>query len=148
MEPITKEQGDKIISLLEQILAKGGVGGGGSNTGGGGANPKFKEGAFTGWKAARVPGWAKFDAGVQLGDLNAKGLAFWLAYEPRPYQGNISPQDLALRRLLDQAKADVDSGAWVPPQYTNKPKEAKAPPKSSPTPPPQGDNNEKDDVPF
>lgn len=122
---MTKEQGDRIITLLEQILAKGGVGGGGSGPVG---DPSFREGVFTGWKAARVPSWTKFDRGVQFGDLSGKSLDYWInTWQPNGYQGNPpKPEDLALRKLLDEAKAEVDSGAYVPPKYTNKPKEPRS----------------------
>lgn len=121
-------QGQKIIELLEDILTAikaNGTGGGVKNTSG------HKEGVFSGWKAARVPMWAKFDGGIQFGDLSGKALAFWLNYQPKGYNGAPpKPEDLALRKLLDQAQMDIDSGAYVPPQYTNKPKEpSKAKPK-------------------
>jgi hypothetical protein len=61
-------------------------------------------------------------------------LAFWLGYQPKGYQGAPpKAEDMALRKLMDQAQADVSSGEWVPPQYTNKPKEpSKAKPKPAP----------------
>lgn len=119
------EQLDQIIGLLKEILAATKAGGGVKNASG------HKEGVFSGWKAARVPMWAKFDGGIQFGELSGKALAFWLGYQPKGYQGAPpKPEDLAMRKLLDQAQSDIDSGAYIPPQYTNKPKEpSKAKPK-------------------
>jgi hypothetical protein len=126
---MTPDQGQRIIELLEDILTAikaNGSGGGVKNASG------HKDGVFDGWKAARVPMWAKFDGGIQFGDLSGKALAFWLGYQPKGYQGAPpKAEDVALRKLLDQAQADVSSGAWVPPQYTNKPKD---PSKAKPNP--------------
>lgn len=154
---MTPDQGQKIIELLEDILAAikaNGTGGGVKN-----ADPNFKEGAFTGWKAARVPSWAKFDGGIQFGDLSGKALAFWLSYQPKGFQGAAPrAEDLALRKHLDQAQQDIESGTYTPPQYTNKPKDpskAKAPkPAPAATPPAGGSAGEggnidgDDSVPF
>jgi hypothetical protein len=147
---MTPDQGQKIIELLEDILTAikaNGSGGGVKNASG------HKEGVFDGWKAARVPMWAKFDGGIQFGDLSGKALAFWLGYQPKGYQGAPpKAEDVALRKLLDQAQADVSSGAWVPPQYTNKPKEpSKAKPKPAPPTEAQQANQggeSTEDVPF
>lgn len=121
--PNTLEQLDQIIGLLKEILAATKANGGGAKA----TDPNFKEGVFSGWKAARVPSWAKFDGGVQFGDLSGKALAFWLGYQPKGFQGAPpKAEDMALRKMLDQAQQDIDSGEYKPPQYTNKPKESKA----------------------
>jgi hypothetical protein len=161
MDTITKDQGDKIIGLLGQILiALNAMKDGGAMTAsgrGGSADPNFREGVFTGWKAARVPSWTKFDRGVQFGDLSGKSLDYWInTWQPNGYQGNPpKPEDVALRKLLDEAKAEVDSGAYVPPKYTNKPKEPKAdrpaPRRETPVDQGQGggqNDNGDSDVPF
>lgn len=158
---MTKAQGEQIIGLLGQILvALNGIKDGGSMSvsgRGGSADPNFREGVFTGWKAARVPSWTKFDRGVQFGDLSGKSLDYWLnSWQPNGYNGNPpKPEDLALRQLLDEGKAEVDSGAYVPPKYTNKPKEPKSDrpaPRSGgsggrPAPAPQDESND-EDMPF
>lgn len=147
MDTITKEQGDEIISLLKQILAKGGVGSGGSG-GGAGGDPGFREGVFTGWKAVRIT--FGFDKGVQLGDLGGKGFAYFFdKWQPRE---PVKAEDAALQRALAEAKIEIDSGAYVPPKYTNKPYVPKdggagrGPSGERPAPAPQDQIDE--DVPF
>lgn len=146
---MTNDGEKQIIGLLTEIrdLLKAGAAS---------SDPNFKEGVFTGWKAARVPGWAKFDKGVQFGDLSGKSLDYWInSWAPNGYNGNPpKPEDMALRKLLDEGKAEVESGAYVPPQYTNKPREPKKDaassrpaPRSKPTPPPQ-DDDDGSNVPF
>jgi hypothetical protein len=147
METITKEQGAEIIDLLKQILAKGGVGGG---SGGGfittkGTDPNFREGVFTGWKAARVT--FGFDQGVQLGDIGEKGWDYFMnRWAPRD---STYPADVAFKAAVEAGKDEIRSGHYVPPKYTNKPREPKSERMSStPPPPPAGGGDAEEQPPF
>ena len=156
MNTLTQEQGDRVIALLVEIrdlLKAGAV----APRVGGGSGSGHKEGVFTGWKAHRVPSWATYDAGIQFGDLGAKSLDYWLKWEPKGWKGAPpKPEDLALRKVLDEAQAEVESGAYVPPKYTNKPKEERSSSGSRPprreTPvdqgPGGGNETPEEDVPF
>lgn len=152
MNTLTQEQGDRMIAVLVEIRdllksrAAAPKAAGASN---------HKEGVFTGWKAQRVPSWAQYDAGIQFGDLGKKALEYWLNWEPRGWKGQPpKPDDLAMRMALDEAKAEVESGAYVPPQYTNKPKEERSAARSArkETPvnqgPQTGQEITDEDVPF
>tara|TARA_R110002050_G_scaffold69003_1_gene149417 strand:+ start:1287 stop:1730 length:444 start_codon:yes stop_codon:yes gene_type:complete len=101
----------------------------------------------TGWRAFKVPQWAKFDAGTPLGDISAKSLRWWIdTYEPKPWyskkEGVEKPPasaDLALRKALDQAKQELDGGEQVPNEPDPAPK---------PRPEPDAASIEDDDIPF
>lgn len=87
-----------------------------------GAAPASTATAHTGWKAARVPRWAKFDKGIPFGDLSAKSLAYWFKWTPQGFRGAPpSDSDITLRKLLDEAQAQIDAGTYIPPERTVKP---------------------------
>ena len=69
------------------------------------SQPEAKEGD---WRKFIVPKFIKKYAGMTLGDMELKDLAWWAEnYEPKPFRGSISPQDEAFRAALDDA---VNSG--------------------------------------
>ena len=101
-------------ALLEKLVS----GGGAKNPAAGAAGGTH----HSGWKAVRVPSWAKFDGGIPFGDLSIKSLTFWLNWQPRPYKDRpISETDKALRAALDEAQADIESGKHIPPERTIRP---------------------------
>ncbi len=54
-----------------------------------------------------MPKFIKKYAGLTLGDMELKDLAWWAEnYEPKPFRGKISPSDLDFRAALDLAVAD------------------------------------------
>jgi len=61
-----------------------------------------------GWRAFRVPKFIKAHFGKELGEMPQKDILWWSAnYVPKPYQGQISPNDVAFREALDAAKAEL-----------------------------------------
>ena len=130
----------KLLALLERIAVALEKGGSGASGQGGGA----------GWRSMLVPKWAKFDAGKPFGELNDKGLAFWVSgYVPKRFEkrdGTVVPPsavDVALRKALDQAAKEL--GLPLPPGYApetaSTPKES-APPPRSPAPSPEIEDSE------
>jgi hypothetical protein len=67
-----------------------------------------KETHSLGWRAFRAPKFIKAHFGKELGEMPQKDILWWAAnYTPKPYQGQISPNDVAFRKALDAAKAEL-----------------------------------------
>jgi hypothetical protein len=136
----------KLFSLLERIAVALEKGGSGASGGGGGA----------GWRSMKVPAWAPHNKGAAFGDLDDKGLAFWVSrWFPKPFTksdgGALPPKavDVALRRALDEAAKEL--GLPLPPGYTPETQpNAKESPVSarSSAPPPQSDDDNDENLPF
>lgn len=158
MENITKAQGDQIISLLGQILAALNTAKEGGGFAVGGTEPGW--GNLTGWKAVKLPSWAKFQAGTPIGLLSQKSLDYWLNWQPRPWQKDdgteVPPKqaDLDLRKALDEARAAIKSGAHVCPDRNppDRGGSGSPPPRRSSAPRPQREapaaESADSDVPF
>lgn len=112
-------------ALLEKLVAKAPA-------------PAAGASGHTGWKAALVPSWARYDSGIPLGDLSLKALEFWFRWQPKPNPrtNKLSGDDIALRKALDEAQAEINAGTYTPPQYTKKPRDPSAPPRQQRGAPP------------
>lgn len=133
----------RLLELLERIavaLEKGGIGASGAGQSGG-------------WRAMLVPKWAKYDAGKPFGELNDKGLAFWVSgYVPKPFEkrdGTVVPPsavDTALRKALDQAAKEL--GLPLPAGYEPENAPAAKEPAPAPRPAPTSTGEIDEDTPF
>ena len=135
----------KLFSLLERIAVALEKGGSGAIGAGGGA----------GWRAMKVPAWAPHNKGAAFGDLDDKGLSFWVSkWFPKPFtktDGSVLPPkslDVALRRALDEAAKEL--GWPLPPGFEpeGQPNAKESPASARSTPPPPDSDDDSDNVPF
>lgn len=136
----------RLLELLERLVIaveKSGIGASG-------AGQSANSG---GWRAMKVPSWAPHNKGVPFGDLDEKGLFFWVSkWFPKPFtktDGSVLPPksvDVALRKALDQAAKEL--GMALPDGYEpeNAPATKEPAPAPRPAAPPQ--DNIDEDVPF
>jgi hypothetical protein len=75
--------------------------------------PKQQERTPAGqWREYPVPKFIKKYSGGVLGDMQDKDLLWWAAnYQPKPFKGKISSEDVKFRSMLTVAAQDIEAGS-------------------------------------
>jgi hypothetical protein len=64
------------------------------------------------WRDYPVPKFIKKYAGGTLGDMQDKDILWWAAnYQPKPFKGKISSEDVKFRSMLTVAQQDIEAGS-------------------------------------